>query len=99
MKKKVCPECGEDFDPAIDDFKSVKCWGCNFDSSSETAEELFPSLIAIEILKLLNDCQEGVAVPELPDKLNRDSDDVERALDLLRAEHKISGSDIIRKVS
>ena len=98
MKNKVCPECGEEFDPAIDDFESVKCWGCNFDSASETAEELLPSLIAKEILELLGDSQDGVAAPELPDRINRDNDDVERALDKLRAENKISGSDIIRKV-
>ena len=107
VKKKVCPECGEEFDAAIDDFKSVKCWGCNFDSASETADEfdsasetadeLFPSMIANEILKLL-DHYDWVAVSELPDLINRNDDDVQRALEKLRAEHNILGSDIVKKV-
>ena len=107
MKKKVCPECGEEFDPAIENFNSVKCWGCNFDSASETADEfdsasetadeLFPSMIANEILKLLDD-YDWVAVSELPDLINRNDDDVQRALEKLRAEHNISGSYIVKKV-
>ncbi len=45
VKKKVCPECGEEFDPAIENFNSVKCWGCNFDSASETADEFDSGLL------------------------------------------------------
>jgi len=37
VDKKLCPECGKEFDPAIDDFNSVKCFSCNFDSVSESA--------------------------------------------------------------
>ena len=37
MNKKICPECGKEFDPSIDDFDSVKCLGCNFDSASASA--------------------------------------------------------------